>query len=82
MLAARAPVFYAKSWNRGTLTVNLVGPGRAVGVLHDWPGAPDFTVRAVRVSLGVVLRLAGRQQVEVVVERHWRGPRWHMSWQV
>lgn len=80
-LISRATVFYARAYNRGTLTAKLLGRGRAEALLVGWPNAPEITVRGVRISLDSVLRLAGRKAIEVVAERHADGARWDMSWQ-
>jgi hypothetical protein len=79
-LIPRATVFYAKSYNRGTLTAKLMGPGSAEAVLDGWPDAPELTLRGVRIALDTVLRLAGRTRIAVIAERHARGARWQMSW--
>jgi len=68
-LVARTPTIFAKSYNRGRLTAAITSAGRAELELIDWPNAPEWPIRATRIGVETALRLAGRKNVRVAVER-------------
>lgn len=79
-LVARAPLFYAKSFNTGALSAEVVSPGRAHITLTDWPDTPEFAVRGVAIGVKGVLEAAGRKRVKIDVERQEDGARFTTTW--
>ena len=79
-LVARAPVFYSKTWNRGTLLVRVVKPGLALGELKGWPDTPAMAVRGVRIAMSQALTLTGRRGVHVEATRTADGARYEIRW--
>lgn len=80
-LVAQVPVFYAKTWNRGTLTARSTGRGRAQATLIGWPGAPEFVLRGVRIAIVRALQLAGRRAPRVESEATEDGARFDAEWE-
>lgn len=56
-------------YNRGRLEAAIPAPGRAEIRLFDWADVPDWPLRATRIGVETVLRLAGRKHVRVMYER-------------
>jgi hypothetical protein len=81
-LVARTPRIYARALNRGELRPRVIGPGRAEIEVHDWPDIPEFSLRGLRVAIETVLRLAGREDVQVIAERSARGPVFRAAWRI
>jgi hypothetical protein len=80
-LISRAPVLYAKAYNRGKLEARIPTPGRADVTLSQWPNAPEWTLRATRIGIETVLRVAGRKNVRSSWERRPTGAAFTVSWQ-
>jgi hypothetical protein len=67
-LISRTPVIFSRSYNRGKLDARIPEPGRGEITLSDWPDVPAWPVRATRIGVETVLRLAGRKDVRVASE--------------
>lgn len=79
-LVSRTPSVFARSYNRGRLVVEIPRSGVGEITLQDWPGVPDWPVRATRIGIMTVLRLAGRNDVRVESGRTPTGARYRASW--
>ena len=74
-IAKRAASLYGKSFDRGKMHAELVGPGHAVMTLTGWADVPDRELNAIEVSTEIVLHLSGRKQAIVRVVRTADGAR-------
>lgn len=79
-LISRTPVIFARSYNRGRLSAAIIAPGRAELTLSDWPDAPDWPLRATRIGVETVLRLAGRKDARASAERRSHGASIVATW--
>lgn len=79
-LISRTPVIFARSYNRGRLVAQIPVPGRAEVTLTDWSDAPDWPLRATRIGVETVLRLAGRRDVKVAADRQPDGALFVATW--
>lgn len=79
-LVARTPRIYARALNRGELVPRITGPGRAEIRIAGWPDIPDFSARGIRIAIGAVLQLAGRENVKIVEEVRSDGRAFLASW--
>jgi|RhiMethySRZTD1v2_1073278.scaffolds.fasta_scaffold09512_9 hypothetical protein len=79
-LVGRTPEMYKKAFSRGEVTSRLTGSHQSENVLSGWPDVPDFVLRQVRVATAEVLRLAGRSEITVQVERRPDGAVYTTSW--
>jgi hypothetical protein len=68
-LVSRTPTIFARSYNRGRLQAAIPTQGRAEIILVAWPNAPEWPLRATRIGVETVLRLAGRKSVRVTYDR-------------
>ncbi len=68
-LVSRTPTIFGRSYNRGRLEAAIPMPGRAEIRLLDWTDVPEWPLRATRIGVETVLRLAGRKNVRVTYER-------------
>jgi len=80
-LMSRTPVLFARAYNRGKLEAHIPTPGRANVTLSDWPNAPEWTLRATRIGIATVLRVAGRKNVRIGCERKPQGATFAVTWQ-
>lgn len=62
-LLARVPMFYARSYDRGSLVGERTGPGRASLVLEGWTTVPELHAVAMAAAVRAVLEVAGRKEV-------------------
>lgn len=79
-LISRTPIIYAKSYNRGRLIADIRERGRAEVTLTDWPGAPDWPLRATRIGIETALRIAGRREPTVACVRTLHGADYVATW--
>lgn len=79
-LVSRTPSVFARSYNRGRLVAEIPKPGLGEITLHDWPNVPAWPLRATRIGIGTVLRLAGRADVRVEPARTPTGARYVATW--
>jgi hypothetical protein len=79
-LVTRTPMFYAKTYDTGSLTARIVSPGRAELVLSGWPDAEEFCMRGLAIGIETTLTLAGRQGVRVSFDRTTDGARFAAVW--
>jgi len=79
-LVSRTPGVFARSYNRGRLTVEIPRPGRGEIVLLDWPNVPAWPLRATRIGIATVLRVAGRNDVRVDLTPTPSGARYLATW--
>jgi hypothetical protein len=79
-LISRTPVIFARSYNRGKLFSSIPEPGRGEIMLSDWPDAPAWPIRATRIGVETVLRLAGRKDARVTSERRPDGAFFLATW--
>ncbi len=81
-LVRRAPVLYSKWRNIGRLEVRGASDGRVELMLVEWPGMDDRSIRTLGVTIGTVMRLAGRKQVRVQSVGTPDGAKYNVVWQV
>jgi hypothetical protein len=79
-LVSRTPIIFGKSYNRGRLVPTIVSPGRGEVRLIDWPEAPDWPLRGTRVGVETVLRVAGRKDVRIDMQRTPTGALYVATW--
>jgi hypothetical protein len=79
-LVSRTPLFYAKTYDTGTLRARITAPGRAELVLEGWPSAEEFSMRGLAIGIETTLLLAGRQGAKVTFEHTPDGARFAASW--
>ena len=79
-LVSRTPVIYGKSYNRGRLEANIPTNGHADIRLLDWPAAPEWPLRATKIGIETVLRIAGRQDVRIIYARTPDGAQYTATW--
>jgi hypothetical protein len=79
-LISRTPVIYGKSYNRGRLTAEIPAAGRATVTLLDWPNPPEWPLRATQIGIETVLRIAGRDDVDVRYTRTADGALYTATW--
>jgi hypothetical protein len=79
-LISRTPVIFSRSYNRGRLEARIPTTGRGEITLADWPEVPEWPLRATRIGVETVLRLAGRKDVRVERERRESGAFFLATW--
>ena len=79
-LVSRTPGVFARSYNRGRLVADIPRSGFGEITLLDWPRAPAWPVRATRIGIATVLRLAGRSDVRVDAATTATGARYVATW--
>lgn len=79
-LVSRTQSIFARSYNRGRLEACVPTKGRGEITLHDWPNAPEWPIRATRIGIETVLRLAGRNDVRVTSKRTPTGAEYLATW--
>jgi len=79
-LVSRTPTVFARSYNRGRLIADIPEKGRGNIEIVDWPDPPAWTVRATRIGIATVLRLAGRSDVKVDSAPTTTGARYLATW--
>jgi hypothetical protein len=79
-IVARTPVFYARSFNVGQLSTEMVQPGMARVRLTGWPDVPQLTTIGLMVGIETVLRVAGRADVKMGQHRTQHGAEFLATW--
>ena len=79
-LVSRTPVIYGKSYNRGRLEARIARTGQADISLLDWPAAPEWPLRATKIGIETVLRIAGREDVRIIYTRTPDGAAYTATW--
>lgn len=79
-LVSRTPVLYARTFDRGALTSEIVSPGRAKIAVRGWRTITALQVEGLRVGVETVLQLAGRRDVKVVPMRTGDGVEFTALW--
>lgn len=80
-LVKRTPSLFARSYSRGRLEVHFTGRGTAEVDLFDWPDVSRFRLIAISSGIRAVLRVAGRKDVNVAIERTTEGAHFTATWQ-
>ena len=81
-LINRTPMFYARSYDRGSLTAHRIAPGRAELVLEGWPEVPELHMVGIAEAVRAVLELAGRADVSAAARRDEDRARFDVTWRV
>lgn len=79
-LVARTPLLHSKAFNMGTLSSRLIAPGKAEIELTEWPNAPEFVRRGLKIGIGTVLELSGRRNAVIADERKRDGVLYRVTW--
>jgi hypothetical protein len=79
-LLGRTPMFYARSYDKGSLTGERIGPGRATLTLDGWPDAGALHLVAIAAGVRAVLELAGRREVRVAPRPDGALTRFDITW--
>lgn len=79
-LVSRAPVLFAKAYNRGRLEASFPKPCLAELRLYDWPDPPAWPLRATRIGIETALRLGNRKNVVVRANRASGGATFTATW--
>jgi hypothetical protein len=74
-LLKRAASIYGKSYDRGAVHAAQLPGGGVEVVLTEWPDVPDFELDAMATGLDAILKLGGRKNTHVTVERRPGGAR-------
>jgi hypothetical protein len=82
VLIARTPLIYSKTRSKGSMSARVVAPGEGEAVVVGWPNMPPRDVRAIEISIGTLVRLAGRHDVRVEGGATADGARWTIRWRV
>ena len=80
-LVSRAPVLFAKAYNRGRLEASFPKPCVAEVRLYDWPDPPAWPLRATRIGIETALRLGNRKNVVVRAARAAGGATFTATWE-
>ena len=81
-LVRRAPVLYSKWRNIGRLEVrDATVDGRVELHLVEWPGMDERSIRTLGITIGTVMRLAGRKQVRTQSTPTPDGAKYTVTWQ-
>ena len=79
-LLGRTPRFYARSYDRGSLTAARVGRGHSELSLEGWPDVPELHAVGIGAGVRAVLMLAGRRDVTVDFRRDVEPVRFDVAW--
>jgi len=79
-LLRRAPMFYARSFDRGSLTGERISPGHAELVLDGWPDVTDLQAIGIAAGVRAVMEMAGRPDVVVLWRRDAELTRFDVTW--
>ena len=80
-LAARAKMFYEKSYSAGQVLVGETDSGRSSISVKDWPKMPEMAIRGVRVGTQTLLKLAGLKNAVVASEECPDGALFRLTWE-
>jgi len=81
-LIARSERLFSRAFRQGKLVARFERPGHAQIHVEGWPDMPEFSIRGFRIAIETVLRLSGREQAELAMQRTPTGPRFHATWKV
>lgn len=79
-LIGRAPTLYAKTFDGGHMTGELLGPGRAQLTIVGWPEMPQVHRHGIAAGMRTVLELAGRREASVDHGPTDDGARYRLAW--
>lgn len=79
-IAHRASLIFGKSYSRGRLQAQVVGPNRMEAVLTGWPEVPDFDLDATCAGIAAVLEAAGRKGVQAHCHRDGERVLFEITW--
>jgi hypothetical protein len=79
-LIRRTPSVFARTYTRGRLSARFLGTARAEVELVEWPDVTQTRLIAISSGIRAVLRIAGRKQVHVEIERTADGAKFHAQW--
>ena len=79
-IVKRTPALFARSYNRGRLSATFGGDGTAEVELVEWPDVSRFRLIAISAGIRAVLRVAGRKDVVVAIERTAEGAKFRAGW--
>jgi hypothetical protein len=79
-LLRRTPMFYARSYDRGSLSGERKSPGRALLCLEGWDDIPELHSIAIAAGVRGVLEAAGRKDVAVSPRREGRHVYFDVTW--
>ncbi len=68
-MVSKAPLFFSKSYKRGSLQARFMENGKFEVILMDWPDVPTRDLEVIGVALQRVLELTGRKEVFVLPAR-------------
>ncbi len=79
-LIGRAPMLYAKTFDGGAMTGELLEPGRAELIVRGWPEMPPVHRHGIAAGMRTVLELAGRRSPSVDHGPTEDGARYRVAW--
>lgn len=79
-LVSRAPLFYSKNYDAGSLRAQITEPGHASIVLDGWRAPPRMDVEGIGIGIQTVLELAGRRNVRMEWKRVPNGAEYDAYW--
>jgi hypothetical protein len=81
-LVARASSMVHRVYDRGEVTAAMLGGGKAVVNVKQWPAMPDRAFFGLRVAIETVMELSRRKGTTVVGHRTADGARYDVAWPV
>jgi hypothetical protein len=81
-LIDRTPMFYARIYDRGSLSAERTAAGHAALDLAGWPEVPELHCVAIAAGVRAVLELAGRVDVQATFDRGVERARFAVTWGV
>ena len=79
-LLGRTPRFYARSYDRGSLTAARIARGHSELVLEGWHDVPELHAVGIGAGVRAVMMLAGRSDVRVSSTRDGEYVRFDVTW--
>lgn len=81
-IVTRAPVLYAKTYDKGAFSARMIGPGHAECVLTGFPEIHDLDLQGLGIGVSEALRVSGRTDVRHAATRTADGARIDLRWRV
>lgn len=81
-IVTRAPVLYGKTYDKGSFTAHLLGPGHAECRLVDFPEITELDLQGLGIGVVEALKISGRSDVRHVATRTKDGARIEVRWRI
>ncbi len=81
-IVTRAPILYAKAYDKGELRARILAKGHGECALVGFPEVGAIDLQAIGIGIAEALRVSGRSEVRHVVTRTPDGARIELRWRV